>query len=121
MYIQLDGQILGTGLYYLNGIPIDRDSLCLSSETISWLDSWLKKYWKAKYSGFKQYKRELNERQLIDLDFEGLELKRVIEREIQNNNPDCFITYWSEALGEHLNDDGGIIYHWEDMVSSNSI
>lgn len=117
MYIQLDGQLSGTGLYTINGVPIDRDTLSLSPETLSWLDSWLEKYWKAKYSGFRHYQRKLRKKQLIDLDLEGLHLKRVIEREVQQNNPDCFITYWSEALGAHLNDEGCIIYNWKEMVS----
>lgn len=118
MYIQLDGQLSGEGLYYLNGFPIEIGSLPLSQGTIEWLRSWLQRYWLAIYAGFKKYKKTERKGKLIDLDEEGLRLKSTIQREIQEVFPDIFITYWSEARGAHLNDNGELITNWEEMVSS---
>lgn len=118
MYIQLDGQLSGEGLYYLNGFPIEIESLPLSQGTIEWLRNWLHRYWMAIYSGFNKYKKILENGILIDLDEEGLRLKCTIQREIQEAFPDTFITYWSEARSAHLNDNGAVISNWEEMVSS---
>ena len=92
-YIQIDGQLFGTGLYTLEGIPIETALFHLSLDTENRLNEWLLKYRSAIFTGFKEYSDQLSNNKLIDLDKEGLCLKTVIQQEIQQNNPDIFLTY----------------------------
>ncbi len=118
MYLVLDGQLSGRGLYRVDGFPLDEEDIPLSQETWAWIDRWLEAYWKAKYNGFKAYRKLLKKGDLIDLDKEGLRLKAVIQEELQRDFPDVFLTYWSEAVGEYLNDGGKPIQDWHKMVSN---
>lgn len=116
MYIQLDGQLSGTGLFHLDGMPIDIRTLSLTQQTREELAAWLERYRLSKYIGFKEYRRQLRKGAVIDLDKEGLRLRAIIQNELQKTNPEVFVTYWSEAVGAHLNDDGVAISDWKGMV-----
>ena len=116
MYIQLDGQLSGTGLFHLDGMPIDIRTLSLTQQTREELAAWLERYRLSKYNGFKEYRRQLRKGAVIDLDKEGLRLRAIIQNELQKTNPEVFVTYWSEAVGSHLNDDGVAISDWKGMV-----
>lgn len=116
MYIQLDGQLSGTGLFHLDGMPIDIRTLSLTQQTREELAAWLERYRLSKYNGFKEYRRQLRKGAVIDLDKEGLRLRAIIQNELQKTNPEVFVTYWSEAVGAHLNDDGVAISDWKGMV-----
>ena len=87
-YLTVDGMLSGTGVRdTVDGGYISPDELGLSFEQRQRISQWVCRYEKAHSAGYR------DRTEVADLDFEGVEIRRLVECEL----PESKVVYFSDA------------------------